>query len=138
MIPNAADYTSRFNGTSAATPMVTGVIALMLEANPNLSWHDVQEILVRSARQNAQFEIPQTGADTGVPIEFSQNTWIINQKPLFHDPDPFVPNIPIDPTTRIYFPTLDPNLTFGVDLTNGLLIGDNARSRLPRNTQLNQ
>ena len=43
------DYTSRFNGTSAATPMVSGVIALMLEANPNLTYRDVQEILVRSA-----------------------------------------------------------------------------------------
>ncbi len=47
-----ANYTSRFNGTSAAAPMVTAVIALMLEANPNLTYRDVQEILVRSARQN--------------------------------------------------------------------------------------
>ena len=46
-------FTSRFNGTSAAAPMVTGVIALMLEANPNLNYRDVQEILVRSARQNS-------------------------------------------------------------------------------------
>ncbi len=44
------DYTSRFSGTSAAAPIVSGVIALMLEANPNLTWRDVQEILVRSAR----------------------------------------------------------------------------------------
>ena len=55
------DYTSRFNGTSAAAPMVSGVIALMLEANPNLTYRDVQEILLRSARQNAQFEIPASG-----------------------------------------------------------------------------
>jgi len=45
------DYTSRFNGTSAAAAQVSAVIALMLEANPNLSYRDVQEILVRSARQ---------------------------------------------------------------------------------------
>ena len=45
-------YTSRFGGTSGAAPLVSGVIALMLEANPNLSYRDVQEILVRSARQN--------------------------------------------------------------------------------------
>ena len=44
------DYTSDFNGTSAAAPMVSGVVALMLEANPNLGWRDVQEILAYSAR----------------------------------------------------------------------------------------
>ena len=46
------DYASRFNGTSASAPIVSGVIALMLEANPNLSYRDVQSILVLSARQN--------------------------------------------------------------------------------------
>jgi len=45
-----AAYTSRFGGTSAAAPMVSGVVALMLEANPNLSWRDVQEILITTAR----------------------------------------------------------------------------------------
>ena len=80
------DYTSRFNGTSAAAPMVTGVIALMLEANPNLTYRDVQEILVRSARQNAQFEIPSSGAGF-----VSLNTWQTNQIGLFRNPDPFGP-----------------------------------------------
>jgi Ca2+-binding RTX toxin-like protein len=46
----SGNYTSTFNGTSAATPMVSGVVALMLEANPNLGWRDVQEILAYSAR----------------------------------------------------------------------------------------
>lgn len=46
------DYTSRFNGTSSAAPVVSGVVALMLEANPNLGWRDVQEILIRSATVN--------------------------------------------------------------------------------------
>ncbi len=46
------DYTQQFTGTSAAAPMVSGVIALMLEANPNLGWRDVQEILLRSATKN--------------------------------------------------------------------------------------
>ncbi|MDJ0719124.1 MAG: S8 family serine peptidase [Prochloraceae cyanobacterium] len=45
-----SDYTSSFNGTSASTPMASGVVALMLEANPNLGWRDVQEILAYSAR----------------------------------------------------------------------------------------
>ncbi|MFT4642008.1 MAG: subtilisin-like proprotein convertase family protein, partial [Verrucomicrobiales bacterium] len=45
------DYTYSFGGTSSATPLVAGVAALMLEANPTLGWRDVQEILILSARQ---------------------------------------------------------------------------------------
>jgi subtilisin family serine protease len=43
--------TETFGGTSSATPAVSGVIALMLQRNPNLGWRDVQEILMRSAAQ---------------------------------------------------------------------------------------
>ena len=48
----SSDYTSSFGGTSSATPLVSGVIALMMEANSNLTWRDVQQILVESARKN--------------------------------------------------------------------------------------
>ena len=40
---------SNFVGTSFAAPIVSGVVALMLEANPELGWRDVQDILVRTA-----------------------------------------------------------------------------------------
>ncbi|WP_159783651.1 S8 family serine peptidase [Sodalinema gerasimenkoae] len=46
------NYTTSFDGTSAAAPMVSGVVGLMLEANPYLGHRDVQEILAYSARQN--------------------------------------------------------------------------------------
>jgi subtilisin family serine protease len=45
----SGDVTQNFGGTSSATPAVSGVIALMLQRNPNLGWRDVQEILMRSA-----------------------------------------------------------------------------------------
>ena len=43
------DYTTGFGGTSAATPIVSGLTALMLEAAPGLGWRDVQDILAVSA-----------------------------------------------------------------------------------------
>lgn len=39
------------NGTSFSAPAVSGVIALMLEANPDLGYRDIQEILAVSSRQ---------------------------------------------------------------------------------------
>jgi kexin len=41
-----------FSGTSASTPLVAGVVALMLSANPNLTWRDVRLILAETARRN--------------------------------------------------------------------------------------
>jgi subtilisin-like proprotein convertase family protein len=53
-ITGAAGYssgdTASVRGTSFSAPVVSGVIALMLEANPNLGYRDVQEILAYSAR----------------------------------------------------------------------------------------
>lgn len=47
-----ANYTNSFSGTSAATPAVAGVVALLLQAYPALGWRDVREILAGSARMN--------------------------------------------------------------------------------------
>ncbi len=46
---SSRDYVRHFSGTSAATPIVSGVVALMLEANPDLTWRDVQHVLARTA-----------------------------------------------------------------------------------------
>lgn len=43
---------STFDGTSASAAVVSGVVGLMLEANPNLTWRDVQHILVNTATKN--------------------------------------------------------------------------------------
>ncbi|MBV6426592.1 MAG: hypothetical protein KIPDCIKN_01105 [Haliscomenobacter sp.] len=43
-----ANY-KHFGGTSGATPLVAGICALMLSANPNLSAREVKEILIQTA-----------------------------------------------------------------------------------------
>jgi hypothetical protein len=48
----SGNYTNSFGGTSSACPLVSGVVALMLDANPDLNWRDVQHILVNTARKN--------------------------------------------------------------------------------------
>lgn len=70
------NYASRFNGTSAAAPEVSAIVALMLQANPDLTFRDVEEILVRSARQN----------------DPTDTSWIVNGNPLFRDPVPMLYN----------------------------------------------
>jgi len=42
--------TSKHTGTSASAPMAAAIIALTLEANPDLTWRDVQHILVRTSK----------------------------------------------------------------------------------------
>ncbi|XP_038025774.1 proprotein convertase subtilisin/kexin type 5 isoform X1 [Anas platyrhynchos] len=42
--------TDSHTGTSASAPMAAGIIALALEANPFLTWRDIQHIIVRTSR----------------------------------------------------------------------------------------
>jgi subtilisin-like proprotein convertase family protein len=71
-----AGYRSNFGGTSAAAPMVSGVVALMLEANPKLGDRDVQDILALTARQ--------TGGTAAAWITNGAQTW--NGGGLRHHP----------------------------------------------------
>ena len=57
-------YRSDFTGTSASTPMLSGVIALMLAVNPELTWRDVRLILASTARQN---DFPAAGGNIPDP-----------------------------------------------------------------------
>ncbi|MFL2485705.1 MAG: cadherin domain-containing protein [Gammaproteobacteria bacterium] len=58
------NYTSNFNGTSSAAPSVSGVVALMLEANPNLTWRDVKHIMASTA---VKFDADRTTSLSGIP-----------------------------------------------------------------------
>jgi subtilisin-like proprotein convertase family protein len=51
----AGDYTAipdNIQGTSFSAPVVSGVAALLLEADPNLTWRDVMHVLIRTATKN--------------------------------------------------------------------------------------
>ncbi len=54
---------ARFSGTSMSSPVVTGVVTLMLEANPNLSAQQVKDIIMTTARQDIKTGVlPDTGS----------------------------------------------------------------------------
>ena len=41
-----------FSGTSCAAPLAAGVFALVLQANPELTWRDMQHLVVNTAIKN--------------------------------------------------------------------------------------
>lgn len=65
--PNTdCNYTSIMNGTSSAAPTISGIVALMLEANPDLSWRDVKHILAQTSTkiQSSFNAIPHPGGSS--------------------------------------------------------------------------
>jgi hypothetical protein len=63
--------TRQFTGTSAATPLASGVILLALEVNPNLSWRDIQYLFVyTSTYKNLEIEPDINGAGLNYSSQF--------------------------------------------------------------------
>jgi subtilisin-like proprotein convertase family protein len=75
---SSGDYTSTFGGTSSATPTAAGVVALMLEKNPNLGWRDVQEILIRSAFKIKPADADWTNNGAGIPFNHNFGAGLID------------------------------------------------------------
>ncbi|MFI0844488.1 S8 family serine peptidase [Mesorhizobium sp. IMUNJ 23232] len=70
------DYTNRFGGTSGAAPVVSGVAALMLDANKNLGWRDVRDILALSATHTGSaIGAGSTGFENGAWVVNGADTW---------------------------------------------------------------
>ena len=61
---NYDHYRDDFGGISAATPIVSGVAALLRQANPALTWRDLKLILAASARKN---DATNSGWEDGAP-----------------------------------------------------------------------
>lgn len=72
------DCTNDFGGTSSATPLVSGVISLMLQANPDLTWRDVQDILVHTATQNDPDDEDWTDNGAGLHVNHKYGFGLIN------------------------------------------------------------
>ena len=71
------DYTSIFNGTSAAAPNASGVVALLLETQPELTWRDVKHVLARTARR-LDADIPRVRVAFGGTPAVLQHAWMTN------------------------------------------------------------
>ncbi len=97
--PENSTVTNTFGGTSSATPLVAGIAALVISANPDLRALEVISILKRTASKNLSFE----GYPKTPPAVFDPNTsWDVSPvSPFdkgnfvkFGDPDPRDPGDP--------------------------------------------
>ena len=111
-------YTGRGSGTSYATPSVSGIIALMLEANPDLSPAEVKEILKFTAERRGEATQPDVDpfwnrdfgwgmADAYEAVKLSQH---INQSGL---------NGALDVYTQVHISNSSINQTTGLHELTG-------------------
>lgn len=75
-----ADFTNTMNGTSAAAPMIAGVVALILEANPSLTYRDVKYILATTARKNDPNEMDWKQNGAGYEINHNYGFGAVDTK----------------------------------------------------------
>ncbi|MBD2663849.1 S8 family serine peptidase [Richelia sinica] len=70
------NFTNNFGGTSSATPIVAGVAALVLSANPNLTAKQVKRILEETADKIVDYDPdPQLGMRGGTYNQNGHSIW---------------------------------------------------------------
>ncbi|MCA9839554.1 MAG: S8 family serine peptidase [Trueperaceae bacterium] len=89
VIPDTADKTGAdaiccFNGTSAATPFIAGVVALMKALNPQLRWEDAEQILKTTANSSPDPKITAGYIDAYLAVKQASP----NEAPVFLNPKP--------------------------------------------------
>ncbi len=93
-------YTGRGSGTSYATPSVTGVIALVIEANPDLDPLQIKEVLKQTAERRGGPSAPDIDpywnrdfgygmVDAYEAVKLAQHLWENNQSTSI---DPYLQN----------------------------------------------
>lgn len=88
-------YTNTMNGTSSAAPMVSGVVALMLELRPELTWRDIKHILAVSAKKPDYFPGDATWVsenDLSHPLGRDFGSWGYDEKWIFNGLSGFYEN----------------------------------------------
>jgi len=72
------NYTSTFNGTSSAAPVVSGVAALLFSANDKLTWRDVRHIMASTAKKIHQGFQPISVENTAGDEYVAEPGWLTN------------------------------------------------------------
>lgn len=65
--------TSSHTGTSASAPLAAGIAALVLQANPDLTWRDLQHIVVRTSNPAYLGKSPNEWLVNGVGRKYSHS-----------------------------------------------------------------
>lgn len=87
---NTDTYTATMGGTSAATPMITGVVALIKQAKPNVTVPQVRYILANSARNDNDLDTLKynptiiSSSDNYHPEFVIENGWNTNAAGMRH------------------------------------------------------
>lgn len=77
MVNPHGDYTENFNGTSAAAAAVSGSIAVLLEAEPQLTWRDIKHVLAKTARR-IDPDRAAVEESFGLVSRTLQTAWVVN------------------------------------------------------------
>jgi len=77
------NYTNTFSGTSSATPLVTGVVALILEERPQLTERDVRRVLALSARRNDPTDSDWSANGAGIFVNHKYGFGALNASGAF-------------------------------------------------------